>query len=216
MIGIHQACRSTATNVLRNGRLVSNIYGLFNLRTLQQNHHQFTTSALRNNLPETSDTISDATSDTTSSSSEPHLNIDASASERLSQILDEGEFLRVFVEGGGCSGFQYKFEVDKDLDEEEDVMFDKGGGRVVCDKTSLDILKGSTLEFTTDMLRAGFRISDIPQAEKGCSCGVSFSVKLWWRWRVLFELRWQGQDQKLKKPYLFFHFAGLFWTFLIR
>ena len=106
------------------------------------------------------------------------LIIDESAVVRLKEILDKDEFLRVLVEGGGCSGFQYKFEVDKEVDMEEDVTFDTDGGKVVCDGVSLKILNGATLEFHKDMLRAGFRIVDIPQAEKGCSCGVSFSMKL--------------------------------------
>ena len=110
---------------------------------------------------------------------EDKLNIDSTAVLRLNEILDKDEFLRVLVEGGGCSGFQYKFEVDTEIDVEEDVTFHtEGGGRVVCDGVSLKILNGATLEFHKDLLRAGFRIVDIPQAEKGCSCGVSFSVKL--------------------------------------
>ena len=68
--------------------------------------------------------------------------------------------------------------MDKELDSAEDVTFQTDGGRVVCDGVSLKILNGATLEFHKDLLRAGFRIVDIPSAEKGCSCGVSFSVKL--------------------------------------
>merc|ERR1712168_1578467 len=64
------------------------------------------------------------------------LNIDATAVTRLKTILDTGEFLRVFVEGGGCSGYQYKFEVDSCLEEEEDITFIKEGVKVVCDEVS--------------------------------------------------------------------------------
>lgn len=106
------------------------------------------------------------------------LNIDTSAVTRLQKILDTEEFLRVVVEGGGCSGYQYKFEVDNCIEAEEDIIFTKEGVRVICDEVSLKILNGSTVEFHQDMLRAGFRVVDIPLAEKGCSCGVSFSVKL--------------------------------------
>ena len=106
------------------------------------------------------------------------LNVDNSAIERLHKILKESQFLRVLVEGGGCSGFQYKFEVDTEIDEEEDLIFEKGGVKVVSDVESVKILNGSTVEYHVDLIRAGFRVVDIPQAEKGCSCGVSFSVKL--------------------------------------
>lgn len=106
------------------------------------------------------------------------LNVDKTAVERLHKILKDSQFLRVLVEGGGCSGFQYKFEVDNEMDEEEDLIFEKDGVKVVSDIESVKILNGSTVEYHVDLIRAGFRVVDIPQAEKGCSCGVSFSVKL--------------------------------------
>ena len=118
------------------------------------------------------------------SSSEPlqtdklELKIDNSVVKRLRKVLEEDQFLRVFVEGGGCSGYQYKFEIDNCFDKDDDITFIKGGVKVVSDEGSLKILNGSTVDFHEDMLRAGFRIVGIPQAEKGCSCGVSFSVKL--------------------------------------
>ncbi|ODM87320.1 Iron-sulfur cluster assembly 2, mitochondrial, partial [Orchesella cincta] len=113
------------------------------------------------------------------------LLITDSCKKRLAAILDEGTFLRVLVEGGGCSGFQYKFEVDKTL-QEDDIMlsFDNPNSSsssspmVVIDKTSLDILRGSTLDFETELIRSAFRIINNPQAEQGCSCGSSFNVKI--------------------------------------
>lgn len=114
-----------------------------------------------------------------STESEPvELIIDQSAVNRLQEILKQGEFLRVFVDSGGCSGFQYKFEVDTGFQEEEDVIFQEDGAKVVTDKESIKFLGGSTVEYHVDLIRAGFRIVNIPKAEKGCSCGVSFSIKL--------------------------------------
>lgn len=113
-----------------------------------------------------------------SSESKLTLNIDKTAVHRLKSIIENKEFLRVFVEGGGCSGFQYKFEIDTEIDEDCDMIFEKDGVKVVADEESVKILNGSTVEYHADLIRAGFRVIDIPQAEKGCSCGVSFSVKL--------------------------------------
>lgn len=115
---------------------------------------------------------------TTDSGSDLKLNIDTSAVKQLQKILKDTQFLRVLVEGGGCSGFQYKFEVDTDIDEEEDLTFENNGVKIVSDIESVKILNGSTVEYHVDLIRAGFRVIDIPKAEKGCSCGVSFSVKL--------------------------------------
>jgi len=85
--------------------------------------------------------------------------------------------LRVVVEGGGCSGFQYKFEVDVVVDPSSDRVFAKDGVEVVVDETSLDLIRGSVVEFHSELIRSAFRIAANPLAEKGCSCGASFSVK---------------------------------------
>ena len=114
----------------------------------------------------------------TENGSDLKLKIDTSAVTQLQKILKDTQFLRVLVEGGGCSGFQYKFEVDTEIDEEEDLTFENNGIKVVSDIESVKILNGSTVEYHVDLIRAGFRVTDIPMAEKGCSCGVSFSVKL--------------------------------------
>lgn len=61
---------------------------------------------------------------------------------------------------------------------EEDRVIERDGAAVVIDETSLEFLQGSTIDFHRELIRAGFRIIDNPKAEGGCSCGVSFSVKL--------------------------------------
>ena len=114
----------------------------------------------------------------TDSNNDLKLNIDVSTVTQLQKILKDTQFLRVLVEGGGCSGFQYKFEVDTEIDTEEDLIFENNGVKIVSDIESVKILNGSTVEYHVDLIRAGFRVIDIPMAEKGCSCGVSFSVKL--------------------------------------
>ncbi|CAB1335196.1 unnamed protein product [Coregonus sp. 'balchen'] len=91
--------------------------------------------------------------------------------------MDKGEYLRIQVEGGGCSGFQYKYIVDSTRNE-DDRVFEQGGVGVIVDQDSLEFVKGSTLDYTQEMIRSSFQMLKNPQADHGCSCGTSFSVKL--------------------------------------
>ncbi|GBN06844.1 Iron-sulfur cluster assembly 2, mitochondrial [Araneus ventricosus] len=105
------------------------------------------------------------------------LSVSESCVNRLKQIAGDGAFLRITVDGGGCSGFQYKFDLDSEV-KEDDVCFERDGAKVVVDKISLDFLKGSTVEYKEELIRSAFRIADNPQADSKCSCGTSFSVKM--------------------------------------
>ncbi|KFQ11265.1 hypothetical protein N329_09772, partial [Haliaeetus albicilla] len=96
------------------------------------------------------------------------------------------EFLRLQVEGGGCSGFQYKFSLDTVINPDDRQgqrgvvvvrVFEQGGARVVVDVDSLAFVKGSMVDFSQELIRSSFQVVSNPQAEKGCSCGTSFSVK---------------------------------------
>ncbi|QTL01587.1 iron-sulfur cluster insertion protein ErpA [Aquabacter sp. L1I39] len=100
-----------------------------------------------------------------------------SAARRISEIL-AGEApssaLRVSVEGGGCSGFQYKFDVTAER-AADDVVIEKDGATILVDPVSLDYLSGSRIDFVDDLIGASFRI-DNPHATASCGCGTSFSL----------------------------------------
>jgi iron-sulfur cluster assembly accessory protein len=96
---------------------------------------------------------------------------------RIAQILAteaSGAMLRVAVEGGGCSGFQYAFDIVTDATA-DDLVIEKGGVKVLVDPVSLDFLKGAELDFANELIGSAFRIVN-PNATSSCGCGTSFSV----------------------------------------
>ena len=82
--------------------------------------------------------------------------------------------LRLSVEGGGCSGFQYKFDLT-DAPEDGDSVSETEGVRLVVDPVSLDLVAGSTVDFVESLGGAAFKVSN-PQAAAGCGCGSSFGI----------------------------------------
>lgn len=99
------------------------------------------------------------------------------AIEHISAILadeKEGTFFRVAVQGGGCSGFSYEFDVDHTLTD-EDIIYPCGDYKVVIDSTSIAFVKGSVLDYVTQMIGSQFEIKN-PNAKSSCGCGVSFSL----------------------------------------
>ncbi|CAH1792082.1 unnamed protein product [Owenia fusiformis] len=102
------------------------------------------------------------------------VQISDSCIKRMKKI--GAEQLRILVEGGGCSGFQYKFEVDKTVNE-DDRVFEREGVKIIVDEDSVEYLNGSTVDYHEELIKSAFRVIDNPNAEQGCSCGASFSVK---------------------------------------
>jgi iron-sulfur cluster assembly accessory protein len=99
------------------------------------------------------------------------------AARRIGEILRReppGTMLRVSVEGGGCSGFQYKFDVDR-ARAADDVVIERDGATVLVDQISIGYLAGSEIDFVDDLIGASFRINN-PQATASCGCGTSFSI----------------------------------------
>jgi iron-sulfur cluster assembly accessory protein len=97
------------------------------------------------------------------------------AFERLAEIgaAAQGKALRVAVEGGGCSGFQY--EIDLDEPKEDDLILEGSGEKVLIDPVSLPFLTSATINFSEELIGARFVI-DNPNASSSCGCGTSFSI----------------------------------------
>lgn len=85
--------------------------------------------------------------------------------------------LRLRVEGGGCSGFKYEFILDHAAAGPDDRLFTRDGVAVVTDTTSLELIRGSTLDWDDSMMRSAFLVTNNPNAEASCGCKSSFSVK---------------------------------------
>ncbi|MFN6934150.1 MAG: HesB/IscA family protein [Tsuneonella sp.] len=100
-----------------------------------------------------------------------------SAAKRVSAIAlrqSKPAILRLSVEGGGCSGFQYKFDL-ADAPERDDSVSETDGVKLVVDPVSLDLISGSTVDFVESLGGAAFKV-DNPQAAAGCGCGSSFGI----------------------------------------
>ena len=83
---------------------------------------------------------------------------------------DKGSFFRIAIKGGGCSGFQYDFSFDKSI-EKDDLKFEN----ILIDKASVDLLKGSEVDYVSELIGDSFKISN-PQSKSSCGCGTSFSL----------------------------------------
>jgi iron-sulfur cluster assembly accessory protein len=100
-----------------------------------------------------------------------------SAARRIGEILKSepaGAMLRVSVEGGGCSGFQYKFDMDRNQGS-EDTLVRRDDAIVLVDQMSLQFLAGSEIDFVDDLIGASFRVNN-PNAKASCGCGTSFAL----------------------------------------
>ena len=100
------------------------------------------------------------------------INFSDKAVEKINALVANkptGTFFRIAVKGGGCSGFKYDFTFDKKTDEN-----DLKHQNIVIDKSSLDMLKGSEVDFSEELIGASFKISN-PKTKSSCGCGVSFS-----------------------------------------
>ncbi|KWV91425.1 iron-sulfur cluster insertion protein ErpA [Erythrobacter sp. YT30] len=105
------------------------------------------------------------------------LTLTSSAAKRVAWIAQKQTkpaILRLSVEGGGCSGFQYKFEM-ADAPEGDDIISETDGVRLVVDPVSLDLVGGSVVDYVESLGGAAFRVEN-PNAAAGCGCGSSFGI----------------------------------------
>lgn len=100
------------------------------------------------------------------------------AAERVRALAeaenDPSLMLRVTVSGGGCSGFQYGFDLDTQVQDDDQVL-EQHGVRIVVDEASLELLQGSEIDFVEDLMAAAFQIRN-PNATSTCGCGSSFAL----------------------------------------
>ena len=100
------------------------------------------------------------------------INFSKKAVERINQLISKkpsGTFFRIAVKGGGCSGFKYDFSFDSKIDQN-----DLRHENIVIDKSSLNMLKGSEVDFSEELIGESFKISN-PKTKSSCGCGISFS-----------------------------------------
>jgi iron-sulfur cluster assembly accessory protein len=99
------------------------------------------------------------------------------AARKIGEILGRepaGTMLRVSVEGGGCSGFQYKFDTEKSR-ADDDMVIEKGSATVLIDPVSLNYMAGSEIDFVDDLIGSSFKVNN-PKATASCGCGTSFAL----------------------------------------
>jgi iron-sulfur cluster insertion protein len=105
------------------------------------------------------------------------IQLTQSAAQRVAAIAqrqNKAAILRLAVEGGGCSGFQYRFGLAESI-EADDAMVETDGVKLVVDSVSLDLVRGSAVDYVENLGGAAFKVTN-PQAASGCGCGSSFSI----------------------------------------
>ena len=106
-----------------------------------------------------------------------NVTVSEAAARRIGDILKTeppGAMLRVSVEGGGCSGFQYKFDIER-AKADDDLVLARDGAVVLIDPVSVNYMAGSQIDFVDDLIGQSFKINN-PQATASCGCGTSFSI----------------------------------------
>ena len=113
----------------------------------------------------------------TNIATETPVTLSASAAVQINAIMKKmgkQDYLRVAVEGGGCSGFSYKFDF-ADAANEDDLLIERDGARVLIDEMSLEFLSGSEIDYANELIGSAFKINN-PNATANCGCGTSFSI----------------------------------------
>lgn len=112
-----------------------------------------------------------------SSTAMADISLTARAAKRINEIMGSeppGSSLRISVNGGGCSGFSYAFDVEQTRTS-DDFAIERDGATVLVDPVSLEYMGGATIDFVNDLIGQSFKIEN-PQATSSCGCGTSFSL----------------------------------------
>ena len=104
------------------------------------------------------------------------IEITENAQKHISKIVskDGANYFRITVLGGGCAGFQYKFGFEKNKNQDDLVIKTKKVS-IIIDSTSIELIKGSKIDYVTELIGSSFKISN-PHASSSCGCGTSFSI----------------------------------------
>ena len=104
------------------------------------------------------------------------IEITSNAQEHIAQVLkiDKVRYFRITVLGGGCAGFQYKFDFDNKKND-EDILFETNKISVLVDKISLDLINGSKIDYVNELIGSSFKVTN-PKSSSSCGCGTSFSL----------------------------------------
>ena len=109
---------------------------------------------------------------------ENEITITKNASKQILYLINKENrtdlYFRIKVDGGGCAGFQYNFTFT-DIKDNQDLVFSQNNIKVLIDDISLNLIKGSTLDYVTELIGSSFKIEN-PQATSSCGCGTSFSL----------------------------------------
>ena len=105
-----------------------------------------------------------------------NIEITENAQIHIAKVMekDNSKFFRITVSGGGCAGFQYKFDFDN-LKTKEDIIIETSKIRVLIDDISINYIKGSKIDYVSELIGSSFKITN-PQASSSCGCGTSFSI----------------------------------------
>ena len=106
-----------------------------------------------------------------------NITMSQSAADKINAIMakqPKKKFLRVSVNGGGCSGFQYAFDFAEEPNE-DDLILERDGARILIDEVSQEFLKDSEIDYVNELIGAAFKIHN-PNATASCGCGTSFSI----------------------------------------
>ena len=104
------------------------------------------------------------------------IEITDNAQEHISTVLkkDSAKYFRITVLGGGCAGFQYKFDFEN-LKNEDDILIHNEKIDVIIDETSMELIQNSKIDYVHELIGSSFKITN-PQATSSCGCGTSFSI----------------------------------------